>query len=335
VEHGALICRQGRTHGAPGAREVLHPALHDVGSIIWLDGAGSLTIAALEWLNREGASVLMLNASGEPLAASIPDSKPQAALRRAQYMAASTGRDVTLARAIVTRKLAGQQDTLRRHAAILTHAGADGLERAYAAFDMAFSWLNLPASTPFLDTLDGLRQFEGRCARAYFAALELFPLRWLAGDVKAGRVPDFWRTLGQRGSPLSAVGNGRNAVRPGQAVLNLCYGALAGDVRTALLAAGLDPACGFLHADSDRRDSLVWDMVELQRGAVEAKALTFLAATTLRAGAFARADNGGVRLHPDLARLTLATCRASRTELAADAKWLTRELLVERTPASV
>jgi len=294
VEHGALVVRQGRTHGAPIPREVLHPSLHDAARIVWLDGAGTLTVTALAWCQREGVSLTLLDTSGRLLAQTVPEVPTAAQLRRKQYLAAFTGQDVAIARAILTRKLQGQRTTLTRESALL--GGEVSLSRAQEALDMALSWLRLPTPTPFLSTLDGLRAFEGRCARAYFDCLATLPLVWHPSDVKAGRVPDHWRTLGQRTSPLAPNGNGRNAIRPGHAILNLAYGALASDVRAALLAEGLDVACGFLHLDKPGRESLVWDMVELRRGEVEALVLAFLSASRLQVTRFERQPDGGLRL---------------------------------------
>jgi CRISPR-associated protein Cas1 len=74
-----------------------------------------------------------------------------------------------------------------------------------------------------------------------------------------------------------------------------------------LLAEGLDPTCGFLHVDKYGRDSLTYDLMELERGAVDDLLLTFLGKATLHYGDFARAAYGAVALHPQLTRLLLAS----------------------------
>ena len=50
------------------------------------------------------------------------------------------------------------------------------------------------------------------------------------------------------------------AVDPANAVLNYAYGGLEAQCRQALAAKAFDLACGFLHADKQYRDSLVYDL---------------------------------------------------------------------------
>ena len=55
---------------------------------------------------------------------------------------------------------------------------------------------------------------------------------------------------------------------PANAILNYAYGVLEGQCRQALAAEGFDLGCGFLHADQQYRDSVVYDLMELYRPAV-------------------------------------------------------------------
>jgi hypothetical protein len=70
---------------------------------------------------------------------------------------------------------------------------------------------------------------------------------------------------------------------------------------------GFDVACGFLHADRQYRDSLVYDLMELFRPAVDALVLAFLERTTFTYGDSARLSDGQCRLHPQLVRAVVAT----------------------------
>jgi CRISPR/Cas system-associated endonuclease Cas1 len=94
-----------------------------------------------------------------------------------------------------------------------------------------------------------------------------------------------------------------------------------------LLAEGFDVAGGFLHADKAGRDSLTYDLMELERGAVDDLLLTFLGKTTLHYGDFAREPGGQVALHPQLTRLLLAECRVPQSRVDEHARWLRRFLL--------
>jgi CRISPR/Cas system-associated endonuclease Cas1 len=86
--------------------------------------------------------------------------------------------------------------------------------------------------------------------------------------------------------------------------------------------------CGILHADKAGRDSLTYDLMELEREAVDDLVLTFLGKTTLHYGDFARSPDGSLLLHPQLTRLLLAECRVLRAQVEGHARWLKRALLL-------
>lgn len=80
-------------------------------------------------------------------------------------------------------------------------------------------------------------------------------------------VPNEWRSFAQRASGIS--GKGYKATHPVNALLNYAYAILAGQVERALQIAGLYVAVGSLHADKDGRASLVYDLMEPLRPAVD------------------------------------------------------------------
>jgi CRISP-associated protein Cas1 len=332
VAHGALVVESGRTHGAPGEREVLHPALHDAGRIVVVGTAATLTAAALAWCRAEGISCSLLADDGTLLAQTVPPPdrvRDDVALRRRQYTL-SPEEQAGIARAILRRKLEGQRRALLCHPEL---PDREALQRATEAFAMALSWLTFcdeHGPTDYLRDLTGIMTFEARCARAYFDALAALPLRFARADLTRGIIPPHWMTFGQRTSPRAPNGNARHAVRPGQAILNYAYGCLESQCRTALVSAGFDPACGILHADKPNRDSLVFDLMELERANVDNLVLRFIASgTPFHAADFAKATDGSVKLHPQLARAVVASCRVSEQRLDEHAHWVRRVLLAE------
>jgi CRISPR-associated protein Cas1 len=108
---------------------------------------------------------------------------------------------------------------------------------------------------------------------------------------------------------------------------------LEGQCRQALAAEGFDPACGFLHADKQFRDSLVYDLMELYRPMVDALVLTFLGRTTFAYGDMVRASNGQCMLHPQLARAVVAGCRPEQQRVSEGARQL-RGLLLDGVSGS-
>jgi CRISPR-associated endonuclease Cas1 len=280
-----------------------------------------MTLAAAAWLKREGVHLYVLDGAGSPLLELVPDQGPlDTALRRRQWLVSSglvlPGAPIpsAIAREFVRRKVVGQQRTVLRHVELPGHA------KICALFDEWRQWLDMPDPPSWQYDVGYMRKLEGRLAVAYFRAWVGWPLTWSKPDIR--RIPPHWRVARMRFSPLAPSGNARHAVDPLNACLNYCYACLASQCRQALLVAGLDPAAGFLHADKSGRDSLTYDLMELERGAVDDLLLTFLAHTTLHYGDFAREASGAVALHPQLTRLLLAHVRVSQARLDRHARWL-------------
>ena len=130
---------------------------------------------------------------------------------------------------------------------------------------------------------------------------------------------------------MAPTGNGKRAVDPLNAVLNYAYALLEGQCRQALTRLGFDVACGFLHLDKLGRDSLVYDLMECERGMVDGLVLDFLARTTLHWGDITPVSDGSCRLHPQLARAVVAACRVEQGRLDEHARWL-RDALLTPSP---
>jgi CRISP-associated protein Cas1 len=219
---------------------------------------------------------------------------------------------VVIARELVRRKLIGQRSTLAAHPEL------PGRVRGLEVLEDALSWLELPEPPPWLCDLGILRTFEGRAAQAYFASWRGYTLRWTKADAR--RVPPHWLQVRQRNSPLSQ--NARRAVDPCNAVLNYAYALLEGQCRQALTRLGFDIACGFLHVDKAGRDSLVFDLMECERGAVDGLVLDFLGRTTLHYGDVTPVSDGSCRLHPQLARAVAAAGQVAQGQIDAHATWI-------------
>jgi CRISPR-associated endonuclease Cas1 len=175
-----------------------------------------------------------------------------------------------------------------------------------------------------LCSIIGVRTFEGQAAELYLAAWKGYPLSWRKSAWRY--VPPHWQTIRERHSPLSD--SARRAVDLANAILNYAYGVLEGKCRQALTAEGFDLSCGFLHADKQYRDSLVYDLMELFRPAVDALVLAFLDRTTFAYGDMVRASNGQCMLHPQLARAVVAACRVEQERVCKGVGQL-HEMLVE------
>src|SRR5207245_8194897 len=97
--------------------------------------------------------------------------------------------------------------------------------------------------------------------------------------------------------------------------------------RRALAVHGFDGSCGILHSDKDRRDALVYDLMELYRTAVDGQVLTFIDQTTFTYGDFVMTREGMCRLHPALAKTVVALCRIDQGRISDGATRLRRLIM--------
>ena len=321
VEHDALVVTEGRTyHPQQPIVHTLHRGLHRVQRIVCLNPKGSLSFPALEWCRDQKITVIILGYDGGLLSTLTPNETADAALRRRQYLAQNDGTDIRIAREILLAKFKAQRGTILDHDTVFL-----GAKQAYEMLTAAIAWFTLPNPPPWLSTLSELRLYEAKAALAYFAVWKDVPVRWHRKDMY--RVPPHWRTCGPRNSPISSGKTARWAIDPVNACLNYAYGVLEGQCRQALSGQGFDATCGFLHADKSGRDSLVYDLMEMERGTVDGLVLGFLQTHVLHYGDLTKVSDGSCRLHPEMARAVVAACKLPQERIDKHAKWL-RELLV-------
>lgn len=173
-----------------------------------------------------------------------------------------------MARSVLTLKLSAY----RRRAVRLP----SGAMTAKAALQRA---LENAASAPNLDSLRGV---EGAVAALWFSAL---------GDC----VAPAWGFVGRSRRPPRD---------PVNALLSLGYTLALGAVRVEVLAQGLDPALGFLHAPAPARESLALDALEPLRAGVDGVVLDVLASLEPRDFSCTQAE--GCRLRKEARKLFYA-----------------------------
>ncbi len=183
--------------------------------------------------------------------------------RRAQLLAYTDSRALTIAGAIASAKISNQAGLLLYHARsrkstapklaaelrllaheVLDHDAEleDFLTRQHARGPTAPDAEDdaNPAAYPIERCRNALLSIEGRAAQKYWAGVkQLLPAE-----------------LGWEGRRT------RNARDPFNNALNYGYAILARQVEQALVLAGLDPFAGFLHADRPGKPSLTFDLIE-------------------------------------------------------------------------
>src|SRR5207245_5433290 len=120
------------------------------------------------------------------------------------------------------------------------------------------------------------------------------------------KLPEHWRTFGQRASLLT--GGPRLASNPPNAILNYLYALLEAETILACHIVGLDPCLGIFHTDQRQRASLALDAMEAARPVVDAYLLALLTQRTLSARDFAETRQGACRMTQRLATSLAETC---------------------------
>ncbi len=295
---------------------------HNLQRLICLSEDGFATLSALKWLGGVGASFVMLTQTGKVSLVTGPSSTADAHLHRAQGLALGNGVGLQISRALIEAKLTAQEQVVHEH-----------LNDATTAQEIAIDRGRLAGA----ETFDILRGIEAHAAARYFAAWRDIPVLWPKADLT--RIPDHWRTVGSRQSPLS--GGPRLAVTPVHAILNYCFALLEAETRIAVSTLGLDPCLGLgLHTDRPNRDSLVFDVFEPARPKIESWVLHWIAREPLRRADFFETSTGNCRLRSHLcAKLgetapTWGKLVAPWAEYVAHALWKAKSGSGSRVPAT-
>jgi len=251
---------------------------HGLRRLVCISEDGFTTLSALKWLADVGASFVMLNRSGKVLLVTGPTAPSDARLRRAQALALGNGVGLEVSRALIDAKLEGQE-----------RVALERLKDSPTAQVIA----TLRQRLPVANTPEMIRNLEAQAAVAYFAAWRNVPVLWPNADMR--RIPEHWRTVGNRHSPLS--GGPRLAITPVNTILNYCFALLESETRLALTSLGLDAGLGLgLHTDTPNRDSLALDVLEPVRPRVEEWLLTWIMQEPLRRADYFETATGNCRL---------------------------------------
>jgi CRISPR-associated endonuclease Cas1 len=305
VDRGHLTIEDGI---GPTRREARLPRVrHELRRLVLIGTDGMISLAALRWLADQDAGFVMLDRDGSVLATTGPVRPSDARLRRSQALAHQSGVALRIARELIGRKLAGQEQLVREK--LRDPSTADAIAQARAA-------------VKFANTIATIRQLEAHAAHAYWSAWRTLPVNFPQRDVH--RVPDHWRVFGTRKSPLT--GSPRLAVNPPNAMLNYLYALLESESRLALAALGLDPGMGVLHVDAPSRDSLACDLMEVVRPQVDAYLLDWITREPLHREWFFEQRDGNCRLMGPFAVRLSETVLTWGRAVAPLAEWVSRVL---------
>jgi len=303
VERGTLIIRDGTTHYPQEIREYrfFKGSLDLPPRIIVLDGYGSLTLDALDWLAEQSVSLIRVRWNGQffsMLSAGGCAPDPQ---KYAWQVQARTDEAMRIAfyMPLMKAKFQNSLETLER---FLPNNTAQ--QRSIVRLKTTLTRLR----TDPPKTLKALLGLEAQAASAYFVAWQALEIRW--SKSKRHPVPESWRHFRSRSSEAVGLkGNGENvhATHPVNAMLNYVYTVLLARTQLDAIVNGFDPMHGVIHTShrsryGQLRPSFAIDLMEPKRPMVDRVVLRLISEETFSGADFDLQSNGVVRVNPQLVR---------------------------------
>ena len=269
----ALSIRQGRLKASHGTTELLNIPQSRVGRIVTVGPVG-LTAGLRQWALYSHTDVILLSARGRYLGSLTGHGMENIRRRTRHYtLAADPAFATALARLMIAGKIANSRALLQRYGSTKPATVRGPLCQLDAAHKNV-----LAADSP-----QSILGIEGASANAYWQAF-------------SSLLPASMDFTGRKRRP---------APDPVNAALSLGYALLTGEAVGALAAAGLDPAAGFLHAESNGRASLALDLIEEFRPLiVDTMVLEMARRNMLGPDSCVPSDEGGI-LFTDQCRNTL------------------------------
>ena len=298
VDKGCLIVKGGNTHYPAEVRELrfFRGNLDIPPRIIAVDGSGTLTLDALDWMAEQGVVFVRINYDGTQSMVISPSGYAGNPDKITWQRETRDNPKLQLAFAIKTtkEKLEAALETLENHI-----PKSDNRSAAIVITEKA--WAELPEA----ESLSALLGIEGKAANAYWRAWHGIELRWKAKTRYP--IPDEWRIFKSRSSILN---NGKlknlHASNPVNAMLNYAYAVLLTQMRIKAIAEGYDPMLGILHDQrtkrKERSPSFALDLMEPMRPVVDRAVLKLISEETFSGADFQLQSDGVCRLNPELAR---------------------------------
>ena len=148
VDRGHLLIEDGI--GADRRRFRLPRVGHRLKRLVVIGADGMISLAALRWLADQDAAFVMLERNGSVLSTAGPVRPSDAKLRRTQALAAQSDAGLQIARELISRKLAGQEQVAR--ASLRDSLTADAIVRLRSALPNTLSGCFCCALGPFAQT---------------------------------------------------------------------------------------------------------------------------------------------------------------------------------------
>lgn len=299
IDKGALNVKGGFTHYPQEKHEwrFFKGELTIPPRIVIVDGSGSITIDALDWMAEQSVDLIRLKYDGRIV--TMAGTNSYAADRQKVTWQIATRANETNRVAFAIPLIQGKvKETLFNLENLLP-----GSHSRDKAIDTAKKALTELKNDPPKE-VSKLLAIEGRVAAGYFFAWRALDMKWKA--TKRHPIPDEWTHYFSR-TALATDKTVRNykATHPINAMLNYAYTVLEGSVRIDVIADGYDPTVGIMHdRNKPDRHSFIFDMMEPKRPVVDRAILKLVQEYTFSGADFTLQKDGVVRVNPELVRLS-------------------------------
>lgn len=291
VHCGTLLIKCGFTH-YPQQREEYRffPQDRQLPSrIVILDGDGSITFDALEWLSAQCVPLVQIDWRGEVSYVGGANYAAAPVLVKRQRIMEQNGQGFKIATALILQKIENSYDTIKK----LHDNSAEAQTALKKIQERIAAFKKKPPSN-----ISALLSAEGVAAMHYFLYWQTIPLKWKGLGRKP--IPPEWLRMGSR--RMQGGKSNRSATHPINAILNYVYAVLESQVRAHVLASGYDPTIGFIHLTDNERSALILDLMEPLRPVMDCRVLELITSRTFSREDFILNKDGGCRLHPQFAR---------------------------------
>lgn len=289
IDRSTLLIKCGFTH-YPQAKEEYRffPKDRQLPSrIVILDGDGSITFDALEWLSEQNVPLVQINWKGEIASVGGSNYASNHELSEYQLKVKNSNKGLEYAKWLIKRKIEYCRSTI-----LYLSGDEDAVRQTLELLDKQIKTLKKA------EGISDILSAEGMAAFYYFRSWQSIQLRWRGVGKKP--IPQEWYNIGTR---IGSTGKDNSqAMHPVNAILNYAYAVLENQVRAQILKYGVDPTIAYLHANNEGRCSLVFDLMEPVRPIMDKRILEFIADRTFSPDDFILNKKGLCRLHPQFAR---------------------------------
>ena len=207
---------------------------------ITIIGKGSITFDALRLISSNNIPLMSIDYFGKVNYILEYPIYENVFLRKRQYLVSENHQCLSISREMIRSKLINQRSTLRT---LNKSKNLDDVKFYESKIDESIKSLNKLRFGPKVDIENAkvkIMGIEGNASVSYWMGIcELLP-----ENVK------FYQRINRFPDDIT------------NASLNYAYAILASEITKHLLLNGLDPFCGFLHFDRNRRNSLTFDLIE-------------------------------------------------------------------------